>query len=302
MSIPIEAAGLAGIPRLPEERMGRAITRTLKLPVRVDLIGGWSDQAFFRRPAAVLNAAVGWDGQYPLSLTGDGVTSLVEGVGTGLGISSILDAGRAIQEDPLSVDGRPYQRAAISYEGTYIQTVLRHERKAGTCGGWQDQIGGIEPGFKLIETDDQRVFHISRNDAHPLFQHLVLFDTGTRRNSGVIGHKVRALLRSRGHFRDSLSEIVRIAQAVFASSDPRWCIDQCLAAWRILVGYVPEMQGPPVPMNGACVGYKLVGAGGGGYGLMFVREPEDREAACRFLEERGLWARVPELLEGARWE
>lgn len=292
MSIPIEAVGLAGIPRLSEERMGRAVTRTLRLPVRVDLIGGWSDQALFRRPAAVLNAAVGWDGQYPLQLSASGVTSLVEGVGTGLGISSILAAGRAACE----------MRATGMLSDLAVSASVAWEQTEGTHGGWQDAAGAFSPGFHLIEKEPEGLLRYSRNDAHPLFQHLVLFDTSTRRNSGAIGAKVRTLLAGPGHFTDSLTEIVWLAKQVFASRDARWCIEQCLAAWRILVGYVPEMSGPEVPMSGACVGYKLCGAGGGGYGLMFVRESEERPAARAFLEERGLWARIPELRAGAAWE
>lgn len=259
--------------------------KRLLLPVRVDWLGGWSDQSLWGEPAAVVNAAVGWSGQYPLRFGPEGFSSLVGGEGTGLGISSLVLAGRYLQE---------------RRDFGYVAHVLQAEAAQGTHGGWQDQLGGVEPGFKLIERRGAD-FRIHRRDDHPLLAHTVLFDTGVRRDSGAIGAKIRSLLQSPGHFRDSLRVIVGQAREVFHADDADRAVDLVLGAWRTLCAYVPEMS-VPVPSVPGSVGHKLCGAGGGGFGLMFSRTPEERGRVVEGLRERGLWAKVPELLPGARYE
>ena len=65
--------------------------------------------------------------------------------GSGLGTSSILAAAclKALYEF-LNVD--------ISYE-QLASKVLEQEQLMGTGGGWQDQIGGLVPGIKIINTE-----------------------------------------------------------------------------------------------------------------------------------------------------
>lgn len=64
--------------------------------------------------------------------------------GSGMGTSSIL--GAALVEALLTVRGsRP------SVDETARLTLLL-EKEMGTCGGWEDQAGGLYPGVKLIST------------------------------------------------------------------------------------------------------------------------------------------------------
>jgi galactokinase/mevalonate kinase-like predicted kinase len=263
----------------------------MRLPVRIDFLGGWSDQECWQGPAAVLNAAVGWDGGYPLTLDDEGrLHSEVTGIGTGLGISSILAAGRFLQANP---------------EGDYVRAVLDWERAQGTCGGWQDQIGGITPGCKLIHRERFGEFTETHLWPEPSFwPHLVLFDTGIRRPSKSIGDRVRSLIGQEGHpFNASLHLNLATAKVLFAMGKELAADAICaefIDGWRRLVAYVPEMA-CPVPSPPHTLGHKLCGAGGGGFGLYFVETPEARAEVVSYLRERGHWAAIPELRDGVQF-
>ena len=64
--------------------------------------------------------------------------------GSGMGTSSIL--GAALVEALLTVAGRPRDPDSVA------TATLRLEQEMRTGGGWQDQMGALYPGVKLIET------------------------------------------------------------------------------------------------------------------------------------------------------
>lgn len=64
--------------------------------------------------------------------------------GSGMGTSSIL--GAALVEALLKAAGKPYD------PDTVAKITLRLEQEMCTGGGWQDQLGALYPGVKLIET------------------------------------------------------------------------------------------------------------------------------------------------------
>ncbi len=261
-----------------------------KVPVRVNLLGGWSDQPQWPFSAAVVNAAVGWqkspgDDPYPIRIDEEGIHSKIEGIGTGLGASSIIMAAKYLIEK----GGKAVLREYVDY-------VLTWEREEGTQGGWQDQIGGIEPGFKLIETEDHVHFRITTRDSHPVWNHLVLFDTKIRRPSRIVGDKVRALFRN-PKFQRALKENVKEAREYFYCDDPQEFALACLRGWQRLVKFVPQME-IPLPAIRGVWGSMLVGAGAGGWGIFFVKNPEDRTRVIAELQSYGLPAYLPVLLGG----
>jgi len=251
----------------------------MKLPVRIDLIGGWSDQPLWKHRAAVVNAAVGWDGQYPITIKDGKVTSLVEGIGTGLGISSIIQAGLILDKNR---------------NADYVADVLDWEEKQGTRGGWQDQIGGIEPGLKLLTSNDHKKIEIHSIE-HPITDYLVLFDTGLRRPAKTIGDKVRELFGTR-KFDSVLKRNVADASRVTEMTGEEFA-QVCIEGWERLNRLVDMDM--PCPNLG--MGHKLCGAGGGGYGVYFV-EPLDREEVIMGLTQLGIWAKIPNILKGVLYE
>lgn len=102
--------------------------------------------------------------------------------GSGMGTSSIL--GAALIEALLKVRGDDPSLEEIA------RLTLLLEREMGTCGGWEDQIGGLFPGVKLITTKpgNEQVFAIkllSPKAEHAfasyLKRHGVLYFTGQKR-------------------------------------------------------------------------------------------------------------------------
>ncbi len=100
--------------------------------------------------------------------------------GSGLGTSSILSA--AAVKAMLRFVGAPFT------EETLYSTVLAMEQIMSTGGGWQDQVGGLIPGIKLVSSSrgiDQRlnVEHIHLSDAtkSELNERFAIIYTGQRR-------------------------------------------------------------------------------------------------------------------------
>lgn len=218
--------------------------------------------------------------------------SAISGRGTGLGISSIYAAMHYVQAFP-------------ERKRDYIRFVLEYEKAVlGTEGGWQDQIGGIDPGFKLIVTPGDSAkrhneFIITRRDDHPIVKRMVLFDTKIRRNAGVVGDRVRCLMKNDKAFRKHLRTIAKMAQECFSGSAEEM-IEACNYSWETFVRLVPEMASPKsLPETKLVVGHMLVGAGGGGYGLAFVKDEKSRQEVVDLLTKAGFWATIPVLLPGA---
>ena len=105
--------------------------------------------------------------------------------GSGLGTASILIAGilKAI-----------FEFFGIEYDDNDIcNKVLEIEQIMGTGGGWQDTIGGIHKGFKLITSEkgiyqDLKVknINIKKENLEELKKRFLLINTGERRLSRTL--------------------------------------------------------------------------------------------------------------------
>lgn len=271
---------------------------TLLLPSRLNFTGGWSDQPDWKYPAAVVNASIGWQhdapySPYTMAKGFNRFDSAVEGIGTGLGISSIRAAANFIWDNGSGGD-------------MYIKAGLMWEKENGTCGGWQDQIGAIEPSLKCIRSANHETFDIEQLDGTDgvldpadLFAHLLLFDTGIRRPARPIGDKVRSLFDSKP-FISALRANVQDAQHAYQMNTERFAL-AALEGWRRLCDHVPEMAVDLPVLHGAH-GAMLMGAGGGGFGVAFLTAPNNFEVVARKLQnDAGMKSYRPVLLGGARW-
>ena len=100
--------------------------------------------------------------------------------GSGLGTSSILCA--ACAQALLELFGFPHSPEEITHR------VLLMEQLMDTGGGWQDQVGGLWPGIKLIRTNpgtlqspQVRPLHLSEETQKALDSRFALIYTGQRR-------------------------------------------------------------------------------------------------------------------------
>ena len=105
--------------------------------------------------------------------------------GSGLGTASILIAG--ILKGIFSFFGIEYN------DNDICNKVLEIEQILGTGGGWQDTIGGICKGFKLISTEKGiyqnlkiKKLNIKEETLEDLKKRLLLINTGERRLSRTL--------------------------------------------------------------------------------------------------------------------
>ncbi len=227
------------------------------------------------------------------------VTSIDIPKGSGLGASSIMaGALLAALNRCLGRDERLE---------TLIEQVLRLEQMLTTGGGWQDQVGGLVGGCKLIRTEPglpqaprwERV-PVSRS----LADHIALVYTGQRRLAKRI---LRAIM---GQYiaRDPqvvavLSEIQDLARAMAealrAGDAPEfgrlvarhWEANKTLDPGSTNP-FVDELFGALAPyLHGA----KLAGAGGGGFAILVLKDPSDTQQINHLLstaypeQEVGIW-------------
>ena len=202
--------------------------------------------------------------------------------GSGLGTSSILAATVLAALSDLC--GLGWDRNVL------FSRTLALEQMLTTGGGWQDQAGAIFRGLKLIETAPGLTQKPTlRWLPEHLFGHqyanrsILLYYTGlTRLAKNILAEIVRGIfLNSPSH----LSIIADIAaNAEYASAAIQTCDYPMLLAairhsWR-LNQRLDEGTNPPAvqrildSIRDYLAAAKLLGAGGGGYLLLFGKDPE----------------------------
>ena len=202
--------------------------------------------------------------------------------GSGLGTSSVLAA---------TVLGTINDFLSLSWDKNEIcHKTLVLEQLLTTGGGWQDQFGGVLQGVKLLQTckgfEQQPIVHWLPTDLYtqPEYQacHL-LYYTGITRTAKTIlaeivqkmflnDHDQVALLREmKAH---SLQMYEAIQRNDFKEMGKlvgkTWLQNQAIDA-----GTNPlEIKKLTDLIDDLCLGYKLPGAGGGGYLYMVAKDPE----------------------------
>ncbi len=214
--------------------------------------------------------------------------------GSGLGTSSILAATALAALSDLC--GLGWDRNVL------FGRTLALEQMLTTGGGWQDQAGAIFRGLKLIETASGLAQKPTlRWLPHHLFGHeyanrsILLYYTGlTRLAKNILAEIVRGIfLNSPAH----LSIIADIgANAEYASAAIQTCdYEMLLAAIRNswwLNQQLDAGTNPPAVrqildlIDDYLAAAKLLGAGGGGYLLLFGKDPEAAARIKQALTQR----------------
>ncbi len=204
--------------------------------------------------------------------------------GSGLGTSSLLGAGLIATLARLV--GYPLKKEEIYARTSNLEQLLT------TGGGWQDQVGGVAGGVKLVETNPgfDQTPHLSwTNLKHPevtLEKRFLLYYTGVRRMAKnllrqVVGH----YLEKQAKALDALSELDRCAHEMKDDLDHR-DIDafgrKIARAWELNKtldqGQTTDViEGILSQIKDYILGAKLLGAGGGGF-LFIVAKDAD---ACQ---------------------
>ena len=202
--------------------------------------------------------------------------------GSGLGTSSILAS---------TVLGAVSDFCSLAWDKNEIgRRTLVLEQLLTTGGGWQDQFGGVLGGVKLLQT--QRGF-----DQNPLVRWLpdslftqpeyaqchLLYYTGITRTAKTIlaeivrrmflnhGGEIRQLRAMKAHAIDMYEAIQRQDYATYGQLVRKtWQQNQFIDS-----GTNPDSVRRITDLiDDLCLGYKLPGAGGGGYLYMVAKDPD----------------------------
>ena len=213
--------------------------------------------------------------------------------GSGLGTSSNLAA--TVLGTLADFCGLNWDRHQIAYRTLILEQMLT------TGGGWQDQYGGIFQGVKLLETGPGiRQFPNIKWLPDQLFtghetrDMMLLYYTGvTRIARDILGEIVKAMFLNSSAHLSIFSEMQHHARETFDTllrNDYEGLAEKIAISWE-LNQRLDEGTNPPVirsiigRVDDLLLGYKLLGAGGGGYLLMLAKSTEAAVRVKNLLEK-----------------
>jgi len=216
--------------------------------------------------------------------------------GSGLGTSSILAA---------TVLGAISDFCSLAWDKNEIcSRTLVLEQLLTTGGGWQDQFGGVIGGVKLLQTSkgfeqNPMVSWLPDTlftDPEYASCHLLYYTGITRTAKDILAEIVRnmflnegaqlRLLRSmKAHTMEMYDAIMRcnfnrLGELVRTTWNQKMAIDRGTNP--------PEVDAITRRIDDLCLGYKLPGAGGGGYLYMIAKDPEAAARICQLLHTEPL--------------
>ena len=212
--------------------------------------------------------------------------------GSGLGTSSIM--GAVIAAALARVTGRQLSQREL------FHSVLRLEQALTTGGGWQDQIGGVVDGVKMIVTDpgmvpDAHIHYVPSDviDPHRNGGCTLLYYTGITRLAKNILQQVvaRYLNRDRATVTtlQHIGSAARDAMDAFIRKDIERFGHLVDTAWQLNKRLDPnssndEIEALLTRVGPHIYGAKLLGAGGGGFLLMVCKSPAAAAAVRELLD------------------
>ncbi len=202
--------------------------------------------------------------------------------GSGLGTSSILAA---------TVLGALNDFCGLGWDKNEIgRRTLMLEQMLTTGGGWQDQFGGILSGVKLLQTgrgfDQSPKVRWLPNDlwTQPEYRacHLLYYTGITRTAKSILAEIVRRMFLNHGGEIRQLREMKEHAMEMYETiqqNDFRRMGQLVRKTWAqnqtLDYGTNPQAVSKLTDLiDDLCLGYKLPGAGGGGYLYMIAKDPE----------------------------
>ncbi len=202
--------------------------------------------------------------------------------GSGLGTSSILAA---------TVLGALNDFCSLGWDKMEIgNRTLLLEQLLTTGGGWQDQFGGVMPGVKLLQTQkgfgQTPLVRYLPNDlwTQPEWRqcHLLYYTGITRTAKTILAEIVRRMFLNQ---HDELQLLRRMKEHTLEMYDAIQQEDFKRVGWLVRTtwrqnqaldaGTNPDDVARLTSLvDDLCLGYKLPGAGGGGYLYMVAKDPQ----------------------------
>ena len=212
--------------------------------------------------------------------------------GSGLGTSSILAS---------TVLGALNDFCGLGWDKNEIgRRTMMLEQMLTTGGGWQDQFGGVLGGVKLLQTgrgfDQSPQVRWLPNDlwTQPEYSacHLLYYTGITRTAKSILAEIVRRMFLNHGGELSMLREMKTHTMEMYEAiqcNDFQQMGQLVRKTWSQNQALDRGTNPPPVAaltslVDDLCLGYKLPGAGGGGYLYMIAKDPE---AAARIKQILG---------------
>jgi galactokinase/mevalonate kinase-like predicted kinase len=213
--------------------------------------------------------------------------------GSGLGTSSILAA---------TVLGALNDFCGLGWDKNEIgHRTLMLEQMLTTGGGWQDQFGGVLGGVKLLQTssgfDQSPQVRWLPTDlwTQPEYKacHLLYYTGITRTAKQILAEIVRRMFLNHGSelalLREMKEHTMEMYEAIQCNDFRRmgllmrrtWQQNQTLDSGT----NPPAISSLTDLVDDLCLGYKLPGAGGGGYLYMIAKDPEAAARIKQILSE-----------------
>lgn len=213
--------------------------------------------------------------------------------GSGMGTSSILAA---------TLLGALSDFAGLGWDSFEIGSrTLALEQLLTTGGGWQDQYGGILPGVKLLQTErgwqqaprirwlPERLFTAPEYRAASLLYYTGLTRVAKELLSEIVEgmflnerDRVAILSEMKLHALETFEVIQRCDYAAYGSKIRRtWELNKRLD--RATTN--PDIEGILRQVDDLALGYKLPGAGGGGFLYIVGKDPEAARRIRQRLEQ-----------------
>lgn len=210
-------------------------------------------------------------------------------MGSGLGGSSALATGilGALNEMKLDNKVDKHSLCNLAYQAERLNT--------GIVGGWQDFFSTAFGGFNWIEFEKNDVhvnsLNIDQNIINELEYNLLLFSVGKKRNSSILQRK---LIKNKLNLRQS-NEIKKVSKKMKNSLlkgnvknfgdllDESWQLKKKFFS-HVTTGKIDKMYS--IARKEGALGGKLLGAGKGGYLLIFA-SPAFQDKIIKLLTREG---------------
>lgn len=189
----------------------------------------------------------------------------------------------------------------INYIGEHlnelVNNVLLIEQLMKSGGGWQDQIGGILPGIKLIETTPEEKCNYSisylENSSQALNNTSLIIDTRIQRKASNILYSIRQ------KYVDRNPKTIKVLKTIAANARLGFILleegklvhfaELLSESWQM----VNEIENGSVECSESIkricgkdlIGLKIGGAGGGGFVLAIFRDAEKKEFYKKIIEK-----------------
>jgi galactokinase/mevalonate kinase-like predicted kinase len=213
--------------------------------------------------------------------------------GSGLGTSSILAS---------TVLGALNDFCGLEWDKNEIcKRTLVLEQLLTTGGGWQDQYGGVLQGVKLLQsTSGFNQDPLARWLPTDLFTtpeyrdcHLLYYTGITRTAKNILAEIVRSMFLNSGYHLHLLGEMkehaLHMNEAILRNDFKEYgqLVYQTWQQNKLLDKGTnpPEIEAIIDLIKDYCLGYKLPGAGGGGYLYMVAKDPQAAQCIKKILSE-----------------